>query len=478
MGILKKAKKGAKKGLLFNLDHFKKRKKEQKEEKKANIMLQGVDTLYIGWLVDIDKETLDILADLKEKARDLGKPQNVGKFGDYYFNIRGNGAQRYSYILENDLMQIKVNKMPVGGTYPNVRVEFRSSYLWDNGPDYCHNEVRAIIDSYLGEIIEEKISRVDFCVDVMGLHDFFQNYDRLKRKVISKARTRKVVETNKDINALTIGSRKSKIYARIYDKSLEIKQTKKKMWFYDLWQLSEGIIKLSQLLGAFFQDCNKRFIFSTYIFDLMEKAVLENVWRVEFELKREILKEFRVKTYQDLKAYAGDMWNYLTGDWLSIRKEDNENISRRSVFKFWEKIHKIKDLDKPGLELLKMTKIISNRSNQLIIPFLQMVKGFNLENSRLLSMSFFGLEQGIEREKQASAKVSQLLASAGGYISSVATMLGIDDLDKALRFCLGFIKDNTSFEDFKEDIRQKIPKYQFMKKSADNVFYKLKAQAI
>jgi len=81
----------------------------------------------------------------------------------------------------------------------------------------------------------------------------------------------------------TIGS--GHIVAKIYNKTEEIKVSHKE-YMYEIWDgVEEG----------------------------------EDVWRIEFEIDRELLRDFGVESFSDFKSVAGDIWRYLTEDWLHLR---------------------------------------------------------------------------------------------------------------------------------------------------------------
>jgi hypothetical protein len=95
---------------------------------------------------------------------------------------------------------------------------------------------------------------------------------------------------------LYIGGKDSDLLCRIYDKAKEAGTTGKE-WFLKLW-------KLDQLL---------------------------DIWRIEFQLRRSVLKQFGIDTLEDLIQRSGGVWAELTSSWLSFRLHDNPNTARRSI---------------------------------------------------------------------------------------------------------------------------------------------------
>jgi len=62
----------------------------------------------------------------------------------------------------------------------------------------------------------------------------------------------------------------------------------------------------------------------------------QDVWRIEAQIRRLILKQYHINTIEDLHKKKADLWKYITDDWLTLRYPDNENQSRRTVHEFWQ----------------------------------------------------------------------------------------------------------------------------------------------
>lgn len=77
------------------------------------------------------------------------------------------------------------------------------------------------------------------------------------------------------------------------------------------------------------------------IVDLLElwgQAVNADVWRFEFQLRRSVLKSMGLNSLADWMQSRGTLWKYLTGEWFSLRRHDDENASRRTVHPFWDQV--------------------------------------------------------------------------------------------------------------------------------------------
>jgi hypothetical protein len=97
------------------------------------------------------------------------------------------------------------------------------------------------------------------------------------------------------------GSPAAPIRLRIYDKGKEVLKKGEKLWFADLWGTND----------------------------------LENIWRVEFQLRRPALKQLKINDFEDLWQRPGGVWNYLTNEWFSLRLRDNDRQDRRTVHPWW-----------------------------------------------------------------------------------------------------------------------------------------------
>jgi len=72
---------------------------------------------------------------------------------------------------------------------------------------------------------------------------------------------------------------------------------------------------------------------------------------VEFQIRREVLKEFGINQMADLVAKAGGLWSYLTGHWFSLRLPDDSNVSRRTIHPWWQAVQAMADQFGPACEI-------------------------------------------------------------------------------------------------------------------------------
>lgn len=97
----------------------------------------------------------------------------------------------------------------------------------------------------------------------------------------------------------TIG--RDEIVLRVYNKSDEILESSGQYWLYLFWQ-----------------------------------EQTENVWRVEWQVRKETLKRFGLRTFEDLFEGYGDVLRYLISEHTSLRvKAADSNRSRWPMHRLW-----------------------------------------------------------------------------------------------------------------------------------------------
>lgn len=114
------------------------------------------------------------------------------------------------------------------------------------------------------------------------------------------ARKRRHFENAGRLESFDAGDGGNPVQMRIYDKAAEIRNSHKK-WLRDIW------------------GC----------------AAQANVWRVEFQLRRPLLKAFLINTLGRLRHHLAGLWETLTADWASLRPPEPGNTRRRRLHPCW-----------------------------------------------------------------------------------------------------------------------------------------------
>jgi hypothetical protein len=274
-----------------------------------NILASGVDSLVISMNIDWkDESFFTVLDELKEKAKQysLDYPGNIKHFNPeevYPFTIKPHGTKGFSWILSGADFTYKITKSVAPNSRPNGMIEFRSEALWRLGAADVLRIAFGIIEANGGHIIEAKLSRVDLCLDfIMPENRWSQD---LTEYAVTRATDIGTYKKNNKLTGIRIG--KGVISARLYDKPLEIQQQSKKVWMFDIWGIQEVP---------------------------PEKKII----RIEFQMRREALKELGLKTTEDLFQKIDQAWAYCTKSWLKFQDRPGLHHTQRSTFKWYEEI--------------------------------------------------------------------------------------------------------------------------------------------
>lgn len=288
-----------------------------------------VDTLAA--IVDIENyqmaagSIIELLEEKKNEAK-LVAANNASekvlvKLNNKTFYMLPSGAKGYAYILHNDSYEVKLAQFRSRNEdfFP-IFIKIKSEHLWSAGVSKAWNEIVSWLKETVGNITNNKINRMDLCchtdklcLDENDIETFQGNYHE---DVIHRYRRK--------VNAVTFGSRNNqKIYCRIYNKSLEVKQKKQKLWFYDIWK-NAGLD-------------------------------IDNVWNVEFELDRGIFKDINLETVEDALNNIKSLWEYCTKEWLVKKVRGRTRIERCDVDDTWRQLQYIFS-DYKGESLIKREK--------------------------------------------------------------------------------------------------------------------------
>lgn len=270
----------------------------------------NIDTIYI--LVDIEEfekqEILKYLQEEKERAllgaNDSTTYKHLITLNELNFQLLPNGSQGYSYILRNNGYEVKIaqRKAKLEAFFP-IQIRISAEYLWAYGLKNSWSLIYNWLVETFGNITREKVCRLDLCCHIADI-DFITDYENTYK---GKFKNKEIFYSGNLANAITFGSRKNKkIYCRIYNKTLEIQQTRKKNWFKDIWQKAN--------------------------------LNVNNVWNIEFELKSDILREFNLITIQDITNNLKELWKYCTNEYLIKIDRTNKRTERCKLNEQWEEI--------------------------------------------------------------------------------------------------------------------------------------------
>ena len=267
-------------------------------------LLCGIDSLdlglYVVWGSDW-KRRLGTFDKKKQQARKKGGLL-IGLPSGRSCIFRPNGkGENYRFHLQFEAYNLFIGIAARPGSSPNVYLSIDAKTLWFNGIETALSWIAEDLRSIGGGSINfVQVSRVDLCSDFWvpgGL-----SYEFLLSHKVTHNRKGQLFLDDHDVETYYAGNKKTPILLRMYNKGVEVKQKGgSKLWFLDLWQRESP----------------------------------EDVWRIEFEVKRRGLKEFGIHTLDDLKEKQAGLWVHLTSKWFSLRCPDNEKTERKTIHPFW-----------------------------------------------------------------------------------------------------------------------------------------------
>jgi hypothetical protein len=259
------------------------------------LLLHGIDTLQCAYFLHApDRQGIDfqILAAQKEEIRQSKSKKPIPiTLGNSDFLLHPYGSSSgYTFIISNEDFEIELGEF----NNPNFYVTFRSQALWQDCPYSLHDKFQKWARS-IGYVPyrEESLSRVDYCFDY-----HLTEIDFDEDSFVSRSSKDSQYRENGKVQTFSLG--KGDVVLRLYDKVAEISQKSDKVWFYILWG----------------QD--------------------ENVWRIEWQIRKSVLKRFEILTFEDLKEKQGDLLWYLASEHDTLRKSNGDcNKSRWPFHPLW-----------------------------------------------------------------------------------------------------------------------------------------------
>ena len=268
---------------------------------------------YLSFSADVEQYSdcishhLYDLNRLKELAKVYSANKTTDKatidIGSKTFEVLANGANGYAFILHNSVYEVKLAQFrSKNDNFNPIKIRINSAGLWSKGPADAFADIYDWIIENFGLIIDNKISRLDLCCHTDSLKLDYNMIGKFK----GLYRQKNTLEYNRSVNGLGFGSRSCKVFCRIYDKSLEVNQLRTKLWFFDIWEAA---------------GMNK-----------------DEVWNVEFELKREFFKDYQIESVQDAFNHINSIWKHCTEKWLVLTNNDTTRIENSSINEVWQQI--------------------------------------------------------------------------------------------------------------------------------------------
>ena len=259
------------------------------------LLLHGHDTVECCYYLRAEQGQgfdFERLHALKEALRHSKSkdPEPVTLGGTGFLLQRYGSSSGFPIVLKNADMEIEC------GEYndPSFYVTYRSEALWREGAYALHARflewARAL---GFREYRPETLSRVDRTFDYwLSAIDFDED------SFVSLSAKDSKYRDNRKAQGFYFGM--SDAMLRVYDKVAEIVEKSLKVWFYELWGRET------------------------------------EVWRIEWQVRKDMLRRFGIRTFADLADEEGDLLRYLANehDTLRIKGEDS-NRSRWPMHPLW-----------------------------------------------------------------------------------------------------------------------------------------------
>lgn len=280
------------------------------EDRRYSLLLHGFDTLQCAYYLQSKPNAIFDFRELAIRKEGLrgrkAKDPEMVEIGEELFHLYPHGTSSgYPLLLSGGDFKMECGEF----NNPSFFVTFKSQALWRTSAYELHGKFLAwAISVGLVPTREETLSRVDYAFDYhLPEIDFNEDCFVSRSSKDSQHREHGKVQT------FTLG--RGDIILRVYDKVAEISEQSDKVWFFDLWGRDQ------------------------------------DVWRIEWQVRKPVLRELGIVTFEDLRLAYGDLLRHLSEQHTTLRIPGNDpNRSRWPLHPLWIDLQeRIGELDKIGV---------------------------------------------------------------------------------------------------------------------------------
>lgn len=287
--------------------------REGQKPERPNVLRVGVDSLYLSFQGDIPESVEQELIEKKFLAQSrIKEDQALAQYPikDHLFEVRPGRERLFPYVLEDGAFRISLASGE-SRRLPFAYVKMSSDLLAHKGAQAAFEELSAILDELAGQYDRygTAVSRVDLFADFQTSVDF----GKLEREAwITRAEGVDSYSRGGKFSGWVIGTG-GQISARLYDKTLEIAQKKHKPYLLDLYASAGRNPELP-------------------------------VWRLEFQLRRGVLDQLGIRSFDNLMQNRGGIWGYATQNWLRLAEpqKGDSNWGRWPTHPLWAALAEIR----------------------------------------------------------------------------------------------------------------------------------------
>lgn len=262
---------------------------------RFKLLLQGIDTLECAYYLRASSDCLMDYERLTARREELRQAKfrepAVVDLGNSSFLLQPYGsASGYPLVMSNGDFQIQFGEF----NNPSFYVKFLSEALWRDSALGLHRRfMEWAASAGLQAVRDEGLSRVDWSFDY-----YLPRIDFNEDSFVSLSVKDVIHREERKAQTFSFGT--GDVRLRVYDKVAEIVQKSGKAWFFRLWGCSG------------------------------------NVWRIEWQARKPILRRFGVRTLADLEERQGDVLRYLVSEHDSLRvPNEDTNRSRWPLHPLW-----------------------------------------------------------------------------------------------------------------------------------------------
>jgi hypothetical protein len=272
----------------------------------SRILRVGIDSLYVSFQGTLQRDW-----DARLKARkgfaksdiESERLQAQMDIGGHRFEVLDRGRGRAAYVLADNWFTISL-AASTATSVPVAYVKISNEALVLEGLTRVLQALLVVLNSIA--VIESgpHISRIDVCADFIPFLDL-RLFDC--EHWVTRAQDFAKRFNQREFSGWSIGLG-GVVSARLYNKTLELRKSRK-LYMHEVW-------KACGFEGA------------------------EDVWRLEFEIKREAIVELGMDTTVDLAKRLESIWLYCTKKWLrlAIPSESDRTSSRSPEHPLWTEL--------------------------------------------------------------------------------------------------------------------------------------------
>ena len=292
--------------------------------------ISGLDFLKLSFHLNWkDPEFMTLLKDSKEEFNDDhvnknpdAKFRSLDFLDGMSFNVQPFGAGKYPYVLKCGDITLLFSNHKSDAQCPNCRIEIGSMSCWHPGWLFLFEKITGWLRGYGAEIVKQKITELHLTADLLGIEygrSGFTNLDRWH----AKANRFSLHGEHYVPNYIAFG--KGDFMFRCYNKTGELDPVSAKYdFFHELWSAHTG-------------------------------EEVQHVTRLEFQIRRTIIKQLGIKSVYDLSRKLNSLWAYCVGDgdqnkgWCRFLDREmtpsdrkNKNHQRYDTDSLWEMVRNVR----------------------------------------------------------------------------------------------------------------------------------------